>query len=152
MRHIFNKDSAALKTTVEQECEEEDVELGKEEDTEQSVKSEPHQEEEVSSRGSSQRRMGDSPIRAGESLNLMDSLHPTSRAPNKMLLKTVSGNNDSEGIKIIRDKQKRTTRAFKESTETRISDLRDSQVGESALMNYQKYYKDNSRIIEKHHL
>lgn len=30
MRHVFNKDSAALKTTIEQDCEE-DVEIAKEE-------------------------------------------------------------------------------------------------------------------------
>ncbi len=34
----------------------------------------------------------------------------------------------------------------------RMSDLRDSKVGEGALMNYQKYYKDSSRLVEKHQM
>lgn len=70
-----------------------------------------------------------------------------------MLLKTVTAKNDNEGLQMFRELQKRTTRIIKESTDTmRISDLRDSKVGEDALISYQKYYKDSSRLVEKHQM
>jgi hypothetical protein len=100
MRHLFNKDSAALKTTIEQDCEE-DVELAKDHEDTESKESEHLDEKiELSSQGGSSHRKETHTL--DDSPTIVGSMNPNRMS--RMLLKTVSAKNETEGVQIMRER------------------------------------------------